>query len=175
MLLSVIQLEISELSRISLLPANALDMGSYADWYVTLTFFYTYLILTFYHQATKYFAPKAPSTTVETPTVDNPGTAQNAETPDIDPLLLPPVDAIPYWPLGVTFDMHVYLSTLPKLDVYTKWTSAYRKNMDEGLPHFVWENITYGNYNDHRVTNFMVDFPEVSRRYGASWKLMNPP
>ena len=92
--------------------------------------------------------------------VDIPG--GNVDTPTISPHLLPPVEASPIWPLGVTFDMHVYLSTLPRLDVYTKWTSAYRKDKDESLPHFVWENITYGNYNDHRVNNVMVDFPEVN-------------
>lgn len=90
---------------------------------------------------------------------------KNADTPVIDPRLAPPVDAAPYWPLGVTFDMHVYLSTMPKLDVYTKWTSAYRKDKDEGLPHFVWENISYGNYNDNRVANFKVNFPQVSNSF----------
>ena len=98
----------------------------------------------------------------------------DAETPVTDPHLSLPVDAAPYWPLGVTFDMHVYLSTMPKLDVYTKWTSAYRKDKDEGLPHFIWENITYGNYNDHRVANFKVNFPEVggSFTFRRLWKVM---
>lgn len=101
--------------------------------------------------------------TVEKPV--DPGAAE------IDPRFLPPVDAIPYWPLNAAFDMHIYLSTLPKFDIYTKWTSAYRKDKDEGLPHFVWENITYGNYNDHRVANFMVNFPEVSSGsdFGRLW------
>lgn len=101
--------------------------------------------------------------------VDIPG--EKVET--ISPHLLPPVDALPYWPLGVAFDMHVYLSSLPGLDVYTKWTSADQNDKDEALPHFVWENITFGNYNDHRVNNLMVNFPEVkgSRLYGWFWKL----
>ena len=119
-----------------------------------------------WNQATKYLAP---STVEEKPSsvsnLDTPGAAQNAEAPATDPRLLPPVDAVPYWPVGVTFDLHVYLSTMPKLDVYTKWSSAYRKDKDEGLPHFVWENITYGNYIDHRVANLMVNFPEVRLAY----------
>jgi hypothetical protein len=122
--------------------------------------------------ATKYLAPKAPSTTVEKPSVNIANTheaAQNAETPIADPRLLPPVDAIPYWPLGTTFDMHIYLSTVPQLDIYTNWTPAYRKDKDEGLPHFVWKNITYGDYNDHRVINLMLNFPESVLRNGSLW------
>ena len=58
--------------------------------------------------------------------------------------------------------MHVYLSTLSVTNVFAKWSSAFRKDRDEGLPHLVWKNITYGNYKDHRVANFDVKFPEVS-------------
>lgn len=90
------------------------------------------------------------------------GTVKNADIPDIDPRLTPPVDAAPYWPLGITFDMHVYLSTMPEPDVHAKWTSEYSKDKDESLPHFVWKNISYGNYNDNRVANFKVNFPQVS-------------
>lgn len=73
----------------------------------------------------------------------------------VDPWTLPPTQADPYWPLGLSLDMHVYLSTSPNGDVYLK-------DSDEGLPHFMWENITYGDYNDHRVLNFEVKFPDVS-------------
>ena len=73
----------------------------------------------------------------------------------VDPWSLPPTQADPYWPLGISLDMYVYLSTSPDGD-------AYRKDNDEGLPHFLWENITYGDYNDHRVLNFEVKFPDVS-------------
>ena len=57
--------------------------------------------------------------------------------------------------------MHVYLSTSPNGDVFTEWTSTYRNNRDEGLPQFVWKNITYGNYADNRVINFDIDFPDA--------------
>jgi len=79
----------------------------------------------------------------------------------VDPWSLPPTQAEPYWPLGLSLDMHVYLSTSPNGDVFSKWTSAYRKDRDEDLPHFVWENITYGDYSDHRVVDFEVKFPDV--------------
>jgi len=103
-------------------------------------------------------APKAPENTNN----GTPEVGQTAEKPVVDPRLLPPVDAVPYWPHGCTFDMHVYLSTLPVANVYAKWSSAFRKDKDEGLPHFIWKDITYGNYKDHRVANFDVKFPEVS-------------
>lgn len=52
--------------------------------------------------------------------------------------------------------MHVYLTTSPKADAL-----GYRKRGDEELPHFVWNNITYGDYNENRVVQFDVKFPEV--------------
>ncbi|KIM46486.1 hypothetical protein M413DRAFT_441574 [Hebeloma cylindrosporum] len=81
----------------------------------------------------------------------------------VDPWSLPPTQADPYWPLGLSLDMYVHLSTSPDGDVY-------RKDSDEGLPHFMWENITYGDYNDHRVLNFEVKFPDVvTLRNGSLW------
>jgi len=79
----------------------------------------------------------------------------------VDPWLSPPTQALPAWPLGSVLDMHVYLSTSPNGDMFTKWTSTYQKNRDEGLPQFVWKNITYGDYTDSRVINFDVNFPDV--------------
>ncbi|KAF8969373.1 cleft lip and palate associated transmembrane protein [Flammula alnicola] len=87
----------------------------------------------------------------------------------VDPWTLPPAEAVPYWPLGLSLDMHVYLSTSPKGDVFSKWTSAYREDRDKDLPHFVWNNITYGDYNDHRIVNFDVKFPDVVLRNGSLW------
>ena len=52
----------------------------------------------------------------------------------------------------------MYLSTSPNGDVFTAWTS---KNRDEGLPQFIWKNITYGDYTDTRVINFDIEFPDV--------------
>ena len=56
--------------------------------------------------------------------------------------------------------MHVYLSTSPDGNVFTQ--NGWKKNQDEGLPHFVWKDITFGDYNDNRVVEFEVKFPDVS-------------
>jgi hypothetical protein len=60
--------------------------------------------------------------------------------------------------------MHVHLSTSHSGDVFSaQWTSGWRKDQDEGLPSFVWENITYGDWNDARIIDLDVKLPEVSR------------
>jgi hypothetical protein len=79
----------------------------------------------------------------------------------VDPFTQPPVEVLPYWPLGLNLDVHVYLSTNPRGDVFTKWTSGFRKDRDADLPHFVWSNITYGDWNEHRKIDLDIKFPEV--------------
>lgn len=79
-----------------------------------------------------------------------------------DARVLPPAELHLGWPLGQTLDMHVYLSTSPNGDVFTQWTNGWRKNQDDGLPHVVWEKITFGDYADHRVVDFEVKFLEVT-------------
>lgn len=74
-----------------------------------------------------------------------------------------PTHAYPAWPLGIPLSMHVYLNTNPKGDVFSrKWTSGYRKNGDEDLPHFVWENITFGDWKESRTAEYDVKLPPVS-------------
>ena len=59
--------------------------------------------------------------------------------------------------------MHVYLSTSPTGDVFSsQWTKKWRENGDEGLPHFTWENITYGDWNEKREIDLDVPLPVVS-------------
>ncbi|PFH49245.1 hypothetical protein AMATHDRAFT_148054 [Amanita thiersii Skay4041] len=65
--------------------------------------------------------------------------------------------------------MHVYLSSLPSGNVFNQWTNRWRKDQDEGLPHFIWENITFGDYNDARVVEFEIKFPEKVLRNGSLW------
>ena len=48
--------------------------------------------------------------------------------------------------------MHVYLSTNPDGDVF---------GHKESLPHFVWNDITFGDWNEARVVDIDVDFPKV--------------
>ncbi|KAJ3495697.1 hypothetical protein NLJ89_g10588 [Agrocybe chaxingu] len=99
------------------------------------------------------------------------GESSNPDRPieKVDPRKLPPVDAVPYWPIGTSLNMHVYLSTSPKGDVFTKWTEGYRKNRAEDLPNFVWKNITYGDYSDSRVVDYEIKFPEHVLRNGSLW------
>lgn len=59
--------------------------------------------------------------------------------------------------------MHVYLSTSPRGDVFSKGTASARRDEAVGLPNFVWKNITFGNFNDNRVVNYDIKFPEVCR------------
>ncbi|KAF9057869.1 cleft lip and palate transmembrane 1 [Panaeolus papilionaceus] len=81
----------------------------------------------------------------------------------IDAHSLPPVHAQPYWPLGLNMDMHVYISTSGHPDVFNK------SPQDEGLPNFVWENITYGDYNDHRMVDYDIKFPDSVLHNGTLW------
>lgn len=48
--------------------------------------------------------------------------------------------------------MHVYLSTAPEGDVFEH---------EEPLPHFVWDDITFGDWNEARVIDLDVNFPKV--------------
>ncbi|KAJ3997765.1 cleft lip and palate associated transmembrane protein [Lentinula boryana] len=118
---------------------------------------------------TKYFAPKATPPAVQTTT--GPPAAGGTPSPNaVNPWLLPPTQATPGWPLGALLDMHVYLSTSPNGDVFSRqWTSGYRKDRDEGLPNFIWKNITYGDYTDSRVVEYDIVFPETVLRNGSLW------
>lgn len=81
-----------------------------------------------------------------------------------DPSTAPviPTHAVPVWPLGIPLAMHVHLTTSPTGDVFSnKWTSAYRQDANAGLPSLVWENITFGDWNEKRVAEFTVNLPKV--------------
>ncbi|XP_006456744.1 hypothetical protein AGABI2DRAFT_154242 [Agaricus bisporus var. bisporus H97] len=65
--------------------------------------------------------------------------------------------------------MHVYLSTSPRGDVFSKGTLSSRRDLEAGLPHFVWENITYGNFSDSRVKSYDIKFPEFVLQNGSLW------
>ncbi|KAF7355746.1 Cleft lip and palate associated transmembrane protein [Mycena sanguinolenta] len=93
-----------------------------------------------------------------------------AGAPNVDPRTQPPVQAVPAWHLGQPLDMHVYLSTSPIGDVFSsKWTSGYRKDQDEGLPNFVWKNLTFGDYNEARVVEYNIKFPPSVLNNGSLW------
>ena len=59
------------------------------------------------------------------------------------------------WPFGSKLSMHVYLSTDPE---------GYVFKHEEPLPHFVWNDITFGDWNEARVIDLDVNFSEVCPR-----------
>jgi len=61
-------------------------------------------------------------------------------------------DGVLAWPLGSKLSMHVHLSTNPNGDVF---------GHKEPLPHFVWNDITFGNWNEARVIDVDVNLPKV--------------
>ncbi|KAF8915437.1 cleft lip and palate associated transmembrane protein [Mucidula mucida] len=107
--------------------------------------------------ATRFFAPKAAVTPDATTMSTQPPGTTNTET--IDPWSLPPKQATSAWPLGDALSMHVYLTTSPRPDL---------ANLKEGgLPHFVWDGLTYGDYKDTRSVEYNVDFPESVKHNGS--------
>lgn len=56
------------------------------------------------------------------------------------------------WPFGSKLSMHVYLSTNPDGDVFEH---------KEPLPYFVWNDITFGNWDEARVIDLDVNFSQV--------------
>ncbi|KAI0368074.1 cleft lip and palate transmembrane 1 [Pilatotrama ljubarskyi] len=81
-----------------------------------------------------------------------------------------PTQAVPAWPLGIPLAMHVHLSTSPTGDVFSKkWTSGYRKDEDAELPSLVWNNITFGDWNEKRVAEFSVNLPPSVQNNGSLW------
>ncbi|KAH7931150.1 cleft lip and palate associated transmembrane protein [Leucogyrophana mollusca] len=88
----------------------------------------------------------------------------------ISPFQLPPVQAYPAWALNQPVSMHVYLSTSPTGDVFSRqWTSAWRKDQDEGLPNFVWENIMFGDWSESRTITYDVNIPEAVQHNSSLW------
>lgn len=104
------------------------------------------------HLASRFFGSKAPQTTP--PPAVSPGAAH--EPGQINPFHLPPVQAYSAWPLGIPLSVHVHLSTDPTGNIFAK------SEENAKLPHFVWENITFGDWNEARTIEYNVDLPEVS-------------
>lgn len=61
-------------------------------------------------------------------------------------------NAVLAWPFGSKLSMHVYLSTDPQGDVF---------GHKESLPHFVWDDITFGDWNEARGIDLDVNFSQV--------------
>lgn len=101
----------------------------------------------------------------QAPPVASPGDHASPAANQVNPFLLPPQQAHLAWELGQPLSMHVYFSTSPNGDVFSRqWTSGWREDQDKGLPSFVWSNITFGDWNDHRTEHLEVTLPEVQNR-----------
>ncbi|KAF9450961.1 cleft lip and palate transmembrane 1 [Macrolepiota fuliginosa MF-IS2] len=116
----------------------------------------------------KFFTSTPPAPTV-VPNKQPPIADVNGNAPEANPWLRPPVEVLPSWPLGQSLDIHVHLSTSPHGNVFSKGTPSYRRDEEAGLPHFVWENVTYGDYTDSRAVNYDINFPEYVLRNGSLW------
>ncbi|KAG2138070.1 cleft lip and palate associated transmembrane protein [Suillus bovinus] len=125
-----------------------------------------FLIWAFSQLAMKLIAPAKPPTA---PSVATPGN-DAAQQGEVNPFLLPPVQAYAAWKLGQPLSMHVYFSTSPNGDVFSRqWTSAWREDQDAGLPNFVWENITFGDWKETRVATYDINLPLTVQKNGSLW------
>lgn len=106
----------------------------------------------------KLLVPTKPETTP----VAAPGGEASPSAGQANPFSLPPQQAHLAWTLRQPLSMHVYLSTSPNGDVFSRqWTSGWREDQDKDLPSFVWSNITFGDWNDHRTESLEITLPEV--------------
>ena len=78
-------------------------------------------------------------------------------TPTVDPWLQPPVHAQPTWALGQSLSMYIYLTSTGDI-----FPMNQVKKKEEGLPSVLWENITFGDWNEVRSVQFNVTMPLVS-------------
>lgn len=97
------------------------------------------------------------------PAVVSPGGDTTPSAGQVNPFLLPPQQVHPAWELEQPLSIYVYFSTSPTGDVFSRqWTSGWREDQDKDLPSFVWSNITFGDWNDHRTEQFDLALPEVN-------------
>lgn len=126
-----------------------------------------FLIWAFSQLAMKLIAPAKPATA---PSVATPANDDAAQAGEVNPFLLPPVQAYTAWKLGQPLSMHVYFSTSPNGDVFSRqWTSAWREDQDAGLPNFVWKNITFGDWKETRVATYDINLPLAVQKNGSLW------
>ncbi|KAI0677053.1 cleft lip and palate transmembrane 1 [Trametes maxima] len=119
----------------------------------------------------KFFNPKPQAEQPASPATSQ-GAVPQAQVPGQQPPVANavPTQAVPAWPLGIPLAMHVHLSTSPTGDVFSsKWTSGYRKDQDAELPSLVWENITFGEWNEKRIADFTVNLPQSVLNNGTLW------
>lgn len=102
--------------------------------------------------AGKFFSSKTPTP----PAAVSPGGIPAAiPAASVNPFLLPPAQIHPEWPLNIPVSMHVYLTTDSNGQVFE------RKGEDASLPHFVWHDISLGDWGESRTVEYDIKIPEV--------------
>lgn len=162
----------AQVCRISLLRDSALtlftlaiphNMGRHAIWYSAVLLSIILTSNTSDHIASNFFQSKTPPAAPAVPSLVPDDALQSDASGTPSPQQLLPAQAQPAWPLGIPVSIHVYLSTSPTGDVFSRqWTSGWRQDQDAGLPNFVWENITFGNWKETRTVDYIVSLPPVS-------------
>ncbi|KAH7105385.1 cleft lip and palate transmembrane 1 [Auriculariales sp. MPI-PUGE-AT-0066] len=123
----------------------------------TILFYMAMQLLTKYIGSSKNAAPE-PAAPVVHDAKGNPLTQPGQP----NPFELPPKTANLAWDFGTTIDMHVYVSVSPIGDVF-------RENQDAGLPQFIWSDISFGNWSEHRTEQFEIKLPPSVLRNGTLW------
>ncbi|KAG8793527.1 hypothetical protein FRC16_010921 [Serendipita sp. 398] len=87
----------------------------------------------------------------------------------IDPMTLPPVHGLPAWSTGQNISMHVYFSTSPIGDVFgvvnrKNWGQAELGPEAGGFPHWTWNDIPFGDWNEERREDVTIEIPQAVRR-----------
>ncbi len=84
-----------------------------------------------------------------------PGGSPDPVQVDRVPPSVQPAKAHLAWPLGVPVSLYFHLSTDPAGEAF----AGHSK--ETGLPHFVWHDITFGNWSEARTVDYNVHLPEV--------------
>ncbi|KAI9448006.1 cleft lip and palate associated transmembrane protein [Lactarius indigo] len=92
-----------------------------------------------------------------------PGSSPDPVQVDQIPLSVQPAKAHLAWPLGVPVSLYFHLSTDPTEQVFASHSK------ETGLPHFVWHDITFGNWSEARTVDYNVHLPETVQRNGSLW------
>jgi hypothetical protein len=71
----------------------------------------------------------------------------------VDPFSIPPAQAYLAWPLGIPVSLYFHLSTSGQ--------AFASDSADADLPRFVWQNITFGDWNEVRTVDYDIHLPEV--------------
>ncbi|KAI0921653.1 hypothetical protein AcW1_004436 [Taiwanofungus camphoratus] len=154
-------------------PANA-RLGANQEestlrkfWSMAQQFLIIWVVMQF---AGNFFQSKTPPAAPAVPSLVPDDALQSDASGTPSPQQLLPAQAQPAWPLGIPVSIHVYLSTSPTGDVFSRqWTSGWRQDQDAGLPNFVWENITFGNWKETRTVDYIVSLPPSVQNNGSLW------